>query len=56
MEDDGRCPTCGEQLHATEGSAVEPPPFDEETAPWHFKLLVTMTVLYLGWRVVDLVV
>jgi hypothetical protein len=28
----------------------------DETAPWHFKLLVVMLVAYLGWRVVDIFV
>lgn len=26
----------------------------EASAPWHFKLLVVLLVLYLGWRIVDL--
>jgi hypothetical protein len=26
----------------------------DEKAPWHFKLLVTGLILYLGWRVVSL--
>ena len=25
-----------------------------ESAPWHFKLLMVLLVLYLGWRLVDL--
>lgn len=25
-----------------------------DSAPWHFKLLVTCLVLYLGWRIFDL--
>ncbi len=27
---------------------------EDASAPWHFKLLVVLLVLYLGWRVVDL--
>ena len=27
---------------------------DEAKAPWHFKLLIVLLVLYLGWRIVDL--
>jgi hypothetical protein len=27
---------------------------DDEKLPWHFKLLVFLLVMYLGWRVVDL--
>jgi len=26
----------------------------QDKAPWHFKLLVFLLVVYLGWRVVDL--
>ncbi len=39
------CPGCGEVL------VEEPPP-----VPWHFKVLVVATVLYLAWRAVQLVV
>ena len=27
---------------------------ERESAPWHFKLLMVLLVLYLGWRLVDL--
>ncbi len=49
---DGTCTQCGSALHAAEGDTVASP-LDDEKAPWHFKLLVTMTAIYLGWRVVD---
>ncbi len=35
---EGACPECGAVIG-------EPP-----KVPWHFKLLVVATVLYLGWR------
>lgn len=51
MPADGRCPTCGIQL-------AEPQEPDDDwedyQAPWHFKLLVALTVLYLGWRFLQL--
>ena len=50
MPVDGRCPTCGAQL-------AEPQDVDDEddyTAPWHFKLMVALVVLYLGWRFLQL--
>ena|SRR5205807_8140982 len=38
MNRDGSCPNCGR--------VIAPP----MRAPWHFRLLVVATVLYLGWR------
>ncbi len=38
----GACPSCGQALDTT-------PP----EAPWHFKLLLIATVIYLGWRAVQ---
>ena len=37
----GECPTCGR--------VIAPAP----KAPWHFKLLVVSTVIYLGWRAIQ---
>lgn len=48
MNADGTCPSCGRTVEAP-----TPPGDDEaddEKAPWHFKLLVVMMVVYLGWR------
>jgi hypothetical protein len=66
MNEDGSCPTCGRVVEPPR----RPPPVtaksvnvkqlaagdspDDAEAPWHFKLLMVMLVLYLGWRVVDL--
>ncbi|MDQ3575460.1 MAG: hypothetical protein M3404_11170 [Actinomycetota bacterium] len=36
---EAQCPACGRDL-----ADAEPPP-----VPWHFKVLVVGTVLYLGW-------
>ena len=48
---DGTCPTCGRPLgDPTEVAAASP------GAPWHFKLLLAVTVVYLAWRFVQLVV
>jgi len=49
---DGACPQCGslvadpEKLKQQEETPVK--------APWHFKLLVAATVLYLVWRLVQM--
>ncbi len=42
LGDGGTCPECGQALDTT-------PP----KAPWHFKLLVISTAIYLGWRAVQ---
>ena len=47
---DGRCPTCGIQL----AEPIELDDDDDYKAPWHFKLLVALTVIYLGWRFLQL--
>ena len=50
LERDGTCPTCGRVVvEPTSASAAR------AKAPWHFKLLVAATVLYLGWRVVQMI-
>ncbi len=41
--EEDECPDCGQVL-----VDEEPPPI-----PWHFKVLVVATVLYLGWRAVQ---
>ena len=48
LGDGGACPRCG---HALELAAE-----DDTPVPWHFKLLLVATVLYLGWRAVQGVV
>lgn len=45
---DGTCPTCGRQLGQTTEAAAAP-----AGAPWHFKVLVALTVAYLGWRLIQ---
>jgi hypothetical protein len=49
MGTEGECPGCGQVL--TDVAAT-----DQPEVPWHFKLLVLATVLYLGWRAVQGVV
>lgn len=48
---DGTCPTC-ERLVADPSAATASTP---TKAPWHFKLLVLVTVVYLGWRLIQLI-
>jgi hypothetical protein len=65
MKADGSCPTCGRtlpvagppgetQLTAKDVNLREMAGEDAK-APWHFKLLMVLVALYLGWRVVQLV-
>jgi hypothetical protein len=48
MRPDGTCPTCGRDVETPDLKAEMIA--DEERAPWHFKVLVVMTVVYLVWR------
>jgi hypothetical protein len=61
MGADGTCPTCGRTL-ARPTATVTPKDLDlkelagdDATAPWHFKLLIVLVVLYFVWRIVDLI-
>ena len=44
---DGTCPTCGRVVTAPEEVAAAN---EHQGAPWHFKLLVAATAVYLGYR------
>ena len=68
MNDDGSCPTCGRVVEAPKPpervtaknldvkqlAAGVDGTEEDVSAPWHFKLLMVLLALYLGWRVVDL--
>ena len=63
MTAEGRCPDCGERIDvANVHGTVTAETLDlrslagkeSERVPWHFKLLVGLLCLYLGWRVVQL--
>ena len=63
MRDDGSCPDCGRMVDvANVHGTVTPDNLDlkklagkeSESLPWHFKLLVGLLCVYLGWRVVQL--
>ena len=38
LTDDGACPECGEPLA------------ERRQIPWHFKVMIAATAVYLGWR------
>jgi hypothetical protein len=66
MNQDGTCPTCGRLVEAPVRQPITAKSLDirklaagdegEEvvSAPWHFKLLMVLLALYLGWRIVQL--
>ncbi len=50
---DGACPTCGAPLEAAPAPAPGPDVATQQArprAPWHFKMLLVATVVYLGYR------
>ncbi len=52
LQADGTCPTCGRVV----GSPERAVPVDEDAGPgtpWHFKLLVAATVVYLSYRLLQ---
>ena len=62
----GACPTCGRTLSAAaiatkrREAAAEvgeqgEEPGEEYKAPWHFKLMVALAVVYLTWRFIQLI-
>ena len=67
MKEDGTCPTCGRSVAAQQPITAKNLNLhqlaagldgadEDASAPWHFKVLMFMLVVYLGWRVVQLFV
>ena len=64
VREDGSCPHCGTTVEYSTvgGEKITPETLnlkslagkDEEPLPWHFKLLVGLLCVYLGWRVIQL--
>ena len=52
MNADGTCPSCSRPVGDVEQRAADESA--DESTPWHFKLLVVMLVVYLGWRFVQI--
>lgn len=68
MNDDGTCPSCGRVLPEKQGAPITAKNLDlkqlaagesegaqSEKAPWHFKLMLVLLAVYLGWRVLQLI-
>lgn len=54
LRPDGTCPTCDE-LVAEPGASdtAAPASGDDSVAPWHFKVLIAVTAVYLGYRLLQ---
>ena len=64
--EDGSCPLCGREVQVADihgrvtaqsldlRSLAKRDEAQPEKLPWHFKLLLSLLILYLGWRVVQL--
>jgi hypothetical protein len=48
VNDDGTCPRCGADLETP--PRADDAGADDETAPWHFKLMVVALVVYVVYR------
>lgn len=48
---DGTCPACGRTVAASAETDVAHPV--DAGAPWHFKVLIAATAVYLGWRLLQ---
>ncbi len=51
LRSDGTCPTCGRQVAEAPAAGSDEAP--AVSAPWHFKLLVAATAVYLAWRLYE---
>lgn len=49
---DGTCPTC-DQVVAAPSEASDPAEDSDSVAPWHFKVLIAVTAVYLGYRLLQ---
>jgi hypothetical protein len=54
LEADGSCPTCGRKVAEPSDTAATEEG-EREKAPWHFKLLLVVTVIYLTWRAIQMI-
>lgn len=56
LTSDGVCPTCGEAVeHHAHDEPVDEVQTAGQTAPWHFWVVVFLLILYIGWRIIDLI-
>jgi hypothetical protein len=53
LNTDGTCPTCSRPVGEIEQRAEEVAA--DEGTPWHFKLLIGVVAIYLGFRTVQMI-
>ena len=53
LKPDGSCPNCGRTVAET--TTADTAETEHEKAPWHFKLLLVVTVIYLAWRAAQMI-
>lgn len=55
MTPEGHCPQCDADLLAPDPEPAEGETDEDVKVPWHFKLMIVLLIVYLGWRVWQLV-
>ncbi|MCP3936367.1 MAG: hypothetical protein GY708_13455 [Actinomycetia bacterium] len=56
VTNDGTCPFCDSGTVLVDKPAPAADRLAQPRAPWHFKLIVALTALYLLWRLVQFVI
>jgi hypothetical protein len=53
----GECPSCGHRFSTDGARSLDGDELavDDYKAPWHFKLMVGMAVVYVVWRIMQMV-
>jgi len=53
LQADGTCPECGRTVEAPRPAGAVAA--ERDKAPWHFKLILALTVIYLTWRFIQMI-
>jgi hypothetical protein len=55
LQADGTCPECGRLVEAPKPAGAVAASAERDKAPWHFKLILALTVIYLTWRFIQMI-
>jgi predicted RNA-binding Zn-ribbon protein involved in translation (DUF1610 family) len=55
LEADGTCPSCGRTVEQPRQATSDVDVAERDKAPWHFKLILALTVVYLTWRFIQMI-